>query len=344
MSLIFVEGFDYLNAIEDKYTVNDVADVDLTGTVTRFDSGFSVRIEDIGDYFDIPITPSNEVYVGWADYRGALPSSSGSTWLMFRGDADFRNGDVRITTTGAIQLVDADGTVRATSSVGVVEANRWHFYEVKFKVIDSCAAGDFSVRIDGTEVVSIGAGFDLKRANNSTTNTYTLRFSGITDTFSYWDDIYVCNNSGSVNNTFLGDSRIDTLYPDSDGNANQFDGSDGNSVNNFELVDEAQNDGDTTYVESSTATEKDQYGFDAIAEPTTIHGVSVCSVARKDDAGARTGKIITRSGGADYEGSEFTPSTSYGYFDEIWEEDPDTSTAWTESGINAAEFGIKVES
>ena len=35
---------------------------------------------------------------------------------------------------------------------------------------------------------------------------------------------------------------------------------------------------------------------------------------------------------------------SYGDFTQIWEKNPSTSANWTESEVNAAEFGYKVQS
>ena len=88
------------------------------------------------------------------------------------------------------------------------------------------------------------------------------------------------------------------------------------------------------------------YSFGNIATSgiDTIHGVAVNICAKKDDSGTRTGKPICRSGSTNYEGSEFAPDTDYTYFQNVWETDPDTASAWTVSGVNSAEFGIKVES
>ena len=52
---------------------------------------------------------------------------------------------------------------------------------------------------------------------------------------------------------------------------------------------------------------------------------------------------LVASGGTDYDQNElFLPSDDYGLFTDIVETDPDTSSAWTVSGLNAAEFGIKL--
>ena len=78
--------------------------------------------------------------------------------------------------------------------------------------------------------------------------------------------------------------------------------------------------------------------------PTTIYAVIAEIYANKDDASAKTGKIMARVNGSNYEGADLTPvEANYDYFQEIWELNPDDAAAWEEADVNAAEFGVKVE-
>ena len=47
--------------------------------------------------------------------------------------------------------------------------------------------------------------------------------------------------------------------------------------------------------------------------------------------------------GTDYEGDSQNVGTDYRYFRQIIEKNPNTTAAWTESEINTAEFGYKVQ-
>jgi hypothetical protein len=75
----------------------------------------------------------------------------------------------------------------------------------------------------------------------------------------------------------------------------------------------------------------------------TIFGVQVNMAARKDDAGGRTLRSLTRVSGNDYEGDSQNVGTDYRVYRQIIEKNPNTTAAWTESEINGAEFGYKVQ-
>jgi hypothetical protein len=75
----------------------------------------------------------------------------------------------------------------------------------------------------------------------------------------------------------------------------------------------------------------------------SIFGVQVNMVARKDDAGGRTLRSLTRISSTDYEGMSQNIGTDYRDYRQIIEQNPNTSATWTESDINGAEFGYKVQ-
>lgn len=125
------------------------------------------------------------------------------------------------TTVGAIQVnsnlsfsvLDASGTVVATSSALQFAFNAWFHLEVMF----DRANGHCQVRINGntTPVIDYTAG-------NSTTFGAT-GFTAIewdlegTGSFSFWiDDVCVSNGTGTYNSGYLGDVRVATLRPNAD--------------------------------------------------------------------------------------------------------------------------------
>ena len=75
-----------------------------------------------------------------------------------------------------------------------------------------------------------------------------------------FDDIYVLDDAGSDNTDFLGDCRVETIFPDADGNENDFTASP--AVSNYLNVDDGGSpDDDTTYNWSATATDRELYAF-----------------------------------------------------------------------------------
>ena len=156
------------------------------------------------------------------------------------------------------------------------------------------------------------------------------------------DDIYVCDDTGGTNNDFLGDIRVEALLPNGNGNSSQFDGSDGNTTDNYLLVDDATPNDDTDYVESPDSGDKDTYAYGNLASSTgSVYGVQICPYARKTESGIRNLKTVARLSGTETDGPERPVGDSYAYMPDIRETKPGGG-AWSISDVNSAEFGQKV--
>jgi hypothetical protein len=108
-------------------------------------------------------------------------------------------------------------------------------------------------------------------------------------------------------------------------------------------VNENPCDEDTSYVEESTASVTDLYDYDALPTLGDIYGLQINTVCRETDA--TTFSLITpiESGGTQYDDlAQIVGTTDWLTVIRLAEEDPDTSTAWTASGVNASKFGVKV--
>lgn len=223
----------------------------------------------------------------------------------------------------------------------------WHYIEFKFKISDSISAGDVQIYVDGDSKLSLAAATDTKHTSNAYA-TY-MGFNGNSPAVTtpgggayYIDDIYLIDLTGSTNNAPLGNVRIQTLLPNGNGNSSQFTGSDGNSTDNYLLVDEP-NYATTDYVDGANVGDKDTYAFaNTTATTATIYGLTINVNALKTDAGARGIKPVVRHSGTDYDGTEITLSTSAIGYQQVYEQNPGTSSGWTKSDVDAAEFGVKV--
>jgi len=244
--------------------------------------------------------------------------------------------------SGAFVFKRGTGTaVGGISSIAVLP-ERWYYIEVKFNCVNSIGADTFQLRINGNVAINLDASTDMQ--GTALSGVDEVQLQGVSN-YTIFDDLYAVDLTGAVNNDYLGDIKIETLYPDGNGNSSDFVGSDVDSTYNYLHVDDVTQDGDSTYTESDTATEKDLYTFDDLAgTPLSIVGISIECYCRKDDSGSRTGKLISRVNSTDYEGSEFAPGEAFTYRSEIQELNPDDSAVWETADVNGAEFGIKVES
>lgn len=231
----------------------------------------------------------------------------------------------------------ASSTTLLTSSATFV-VGAWHYIELKATVSDT--TGDVELRMDGKSVGTFSGDTKFMGTSN---NIDTVRFGGTTSINASVDDVYVCDTTGSVNNDFLGDIKVETLYPNGNGNSSQLTGSDGNQTDNYLLVDEAGTPSTADYVVGASAGLKDTYTFTDLATATgPIKGVQLTSYANKTDAGARDLINVTRSSGTEADSASMALQTTYVAHSSIQETNPNGGGAWTVTDVNNAEFGAKV--
>lgn len=262
-------------------------------------------------------------------------------------------------TTPFIRFMDINGTEHAniqvlesttTMNVNIlgslegtftVSGSAWH--RLEFKLIVDDTVGEFTIRLDDTEVFS-QTGINTQNGTNASVGRIQLQLldDGAPFTQASFDDITIHDDQGTVNNDFLGDVRIVTLRPDGPGFATDFTPLAGT---NWESVDETPGpDGDTSYVESSVAGHQDLYNVeDLVVTPSAgiVHSATVKAYVKKTDAGPRSIKMLTRSGGVTGVGAEKTILTDYTYVQDIVEINPDSGLAWTNSEINTIQIGME---
>lgn len=336
MSLRFVDGFEHYVVPAQmalKYTtVNNTSITSMTG---RRAGSTAVRLYNGGDKFAITLDDQSTWIVGFAFYADSNSSNSSKTMQLVDSAAS-----VQLTMNilnGIIQLYRGDnGTLLATSAQ-TLQAGQWNYVEIKATIADT--NGLFEVRVN--EQVWVTYAGDTKYSS-TLANARTIRFCCASWVYTGFHDLYICDGTGTVNNNYLGDVRVDTVRPIGAGALTQF-SPQGGSVN-WENVDDATSDGDTTYNVSDTAGIIDTFDCANLsAIGSVISGLQVNLMSRKDDAGARTLRAVARASGTNYEGSDNALTTDYRVCRQIWDQNPATVATWTESAINGAEFGYKVQ-
>lgn len=237
------------------------------------------------------------------------------------------------------------GTLLASVTPNVWFPNSWHYIELGARIHDS--AGWVELRQDGVTRLR----FDGDTRNAGTDGLIDMvTFNQRTNAGTYnIDDVYILNEQGTVNNSWLGDTRCYPLYPNGNGTSSTpLSGSDGNSTDNYLLVDEAGTPVTTDYVFSQTDGDQDTYTFqDLPVTLGTIRGVEVRMHAAKDETGTKQIRAITRRLGTDSFGPDHTLAAIplYQTHHDVDELDPHAGPgAWTISTINDTEWGVEVRS
>lgn len=253
------------------------------------------------------------------------------------------------TTLGMNLVLNSDGTIairRGTTTLATTAALISHsiWYNIEFRVVVHNTTGEYELKVNGVSVAS-ATGVDTRAG---ATNDYANRFrlsgrsalgNGTGHTF---DDVRINDSAGSApNNTWLGDRKVITLFPTAEGDSSDFTPSAG--TDNSAMVDDNGLDDDSTYVESSTTNHRDLYAVTDLSNVTEINAIQHNVICRKTDVTDFTIELVTKSGATtDVAAGETVGSTSYLNKYRIQETDPDTSSAWTDSGIDAAQFGYEV--
>jgi len=112
---------------------------------------------------------------------------------------------------------------------------------------------------------------------------------------------------------------------------------------NYTLVNEAQQDGATTYVYDSTVGDADFYGIASIGgTPASTIAVTTRGFIQKSDAGTRNGAVQLKSSGVTVASTSTALSTTWGWLWRTDTTDPATGAAWGATAVNNAQVGPTV--
>lgn len=230
-------------------------------------------------------------------------------------------------------------TLIDNTSDDVLDLDTWYHAEFKFNINDT--TGLYELRLDGIDVMS-DSNVDTKEVFPS---VFAIQFNGIQaknndnpDEEFLIDDFYVLDSNGSENNDFLGvDTRVLTLFPDAEGTTNDFTPSTG--TDNSATVDENPAS-DTDFNSGITNGDIDEYLVDTL-NADSVFGVMIRSNVQPSASGHRAVRNRVLSNSSIANGSDITITDDVDV-NTIFETDPDTTSLWTISGVNAAEFGVEV--
>lgn len=354
MALLYMDGFDAQDSAM-RWVQSGAVNEFTYGTTTRFGAGKALTISTTNaaasSYVMRGFSASGSVYIGAAIQVGAEGAGNDPSANLFGIYTDAGvTGHVylRRISSNAIAVYrgnpsagdvnNPSGTLIVTSAAGALDGN-WHYIEVYAVIHDS--TGRLTVRVDGTTVIDFTG--DTRNGGTSTNidavRFRTGRYTGGSCAISI-DDLYVCDASGTANNTFLGDVRVQTMLPNAAGSSTQFTPT--GSANNWANVSEVPFN-NATYNAASTVGQLDLYGLsDLTGGTTSVMGVQTVAHMQKSDAGTANAKVAVKSGGAVYYDATRSLGTSATSYTQVREIDPATSAAWTVSGANGLEAGVEV--
>lgn len=335
MSLIFMDGFDY-HATADllkKWTLNSNTTISAAGG--RRGGGAITLAPASGNYLSKNLGANYAaLIVGAAFSITAFHTVTPQKILEFF-DAGTTQADVRVHPNGTFS-VTRNGVVLGTSTVS---ASVTGFQYLECKITFHATTGTVDLRLNGVSILALTGQNTQNTANAFASDVRLGQYAS--GSAVLYDDVYMCDTSGTTNNAFLGDVRIDMLLPNADGFYSQFTPSTGTS--HFALVDEPTPN-TTDYNDGLTVGHRDSYAMANLAAlaSQTVYAVQVTAAIMKDDAGAKSAAVMVRSGSVNADGASVALPTSQVYVSKIYEANPDGGVAWTEASVNALEAGVVV--
>lgn len=321
-----VDGFDNaLAADTSKRYFSGTSGVQVATANTRFNRGYAMEISSL--VFD---AGGNHSTWRWA---GALHRTSGPYNFVALVDSGYQI-IFKLTSGGSIEVYRGALATLLGTATSVIPASTWLWVEVLVTIHSSAGVVKIFVSNTSTPVLSL-----INQNTQATGNAYANQVWFAGDTTLTWDDSHISYGSGTiVDADALPDSTIVTDFALTQGDYSDFTPDSGtNHVNRVrDATAGTLADGDTTYLSSNTATNKEAMLFDDLpADVTDIYLVQITAEVRKNDAAARTVKLGTRRAGTTTEQASATNATDTYQFKTFAQTlDPNTAAAWTRTNVN----------
>jgi hypothetical protein len=363
MGVIFIDGFNHYSGPQLAAKWGDASAsvfVDSGANPVRTGPG-AFRTGSTGAFIRrIMDTPHNFFIVGFALRNGATVPAYQNTGfediMSFRDVNHVSQLTIRYRPSKKVMKV-VGGPVATpaweSAETGKISLGQGFFYfEIKRNV---GGVPSWELKMDGQVILSGTQDVASQGAGDS---TWIYLGGGLTDTT--FDDVYILDNqasypgAGSKNQNYLGPCSVKTIWMIGQGPDSQWVGSDGDSVNNWQHIDDNPDaavapDGDTTYVQSGTFGNRDSY------EPSTslpsgqaVFALQVANYARRAGLDAlNMNHIVRESAGAWESLSEFlhtVPDAQYMTPCSVWDQDPNNLSPqdWTKAIVESRRFGNKV--
>ena len=308
---------------------------DLTGGQRDWDQSTGIYICTSFKLQGAASSGDNGNFIGISDSASITPSFQAFRLQLLPGGRWYVNNE-------AVERV----TIPTTLSPAETQLRFYGWNTFEMYITPSATAGLLTLKVNG---VTIFNAVDIGDTGTAASWNHVLFWGPALNTGTnsgiFWGDTVIMDGSGSEFNGFLGDFRMEVdSSPTADGTTTAWTSAGAGAA--YVEIDDTLGapDDDTTYIESTTAAQDSfvTYAGASLTNVNTISGVLLGSYARESVAAAPQ-QIAHRVDSS----STFATGTTYSLlstYELVWdgfEQNPNTSTAWTKTTIDAAEWGVQ---
>jgi len=267
---------------------------------------------------------------------------NGNQLVVFdtRTDGGFGSPLNVVWNTGGSLAIRKSATVLATSITGLVTTGVRYNIECYVKPRNS--GGEFTVKLDGTQILTYSGNTTANAESCDGFRLYPGHATG--NNMTWWDDIAVNDNSGSVNNSWIGRINLWPLYARGTGDVTQLSRGGLDLGANYAQVRDPDPTGQT-FVQGDNGN-YDLYLVDTLDLPAgaTINNIIV-QVVGKSTSGLGYVAPMIKADDIEAQGDDKLLTSGFlSVRQQAWAINPKTSTAWTESDLSTLQIGVKIRS
>lgn len=343
MAIRFMEGFDgVLTAAQLKFKWGSQVGVPTLQASGR-NGGGNILLS-FGSVMETGLVIENDTVIVGAALNPLAPRTANANIFDLGG----RNSAVQIrarlnSSDSRIEILRSGTTSLGFTTNALLSGS---YTYVELKVFCHNSLGTVEVKFDGVTEFTFGPG-----DTQGTTEAFiaSLQIQGDSGTGVRMDDLYVADTSGTKNNDFLGDVRVDTLVPTVD-DVIEFDTVFPADAVHFTKLDEITGvDEDTTYVETPTVADRDIFEFSNLpVHPVAavVLAVQPWSYAKKQQTANQLVRHLVQPLIPIHDQVQQGSNAEDWHVmqNEILENNPETATGWLESEVDSSKFGMEVVS
>lgn len=227
MSTVFLDSFDFygsgsgtaattpaLQRMLGRWSaIPDIANIGTPSFGART-GNYAIQNKSFLNYFRyVPPVARSQFYVSFGLATLSLPSTSNSREIIsFCNSSNTILIRLFLQADGSIAVADLSKIILATTQGPVITAANWHFLEMTYET----GSGVFQLRVDDPQatkplVLNVNTGI-----LGGTIGGFRFLESTTNSDGPFIDDLFIRDTTGTVNNSWLGDRRIGTLYANGD--------------------------------------------------------------------------------------------------------------------------------